>query len=328
MRLLLFPISLVYCFIMWVRNLCFDFGIFKQYSFDIPIVSVGNITTGGTGKTPMVIAIAKHYLQQGKQPVIISRGYGRKSKGLQIVHDGNLVLVSPKMGGDEPVMMAHSLKKAPIIVCEKRRLGVEKAIQQFSPDVVILDDAFQHRQIKRDSDIVLINASKPNDLKYIFPAGNLRESIKGLSRATAIAFTKGNPTQMQVIEKLIKEITDVPIFHTKTKTEISQINGDSFTLGNPTEPVFAFCGIGDPTSFKSTLEYNQIEFTGFKAFNDHQKYSHKILNSLENEIKASGSTSIIITEKDLVKLPDEFLNSFKVFVVKIELEYPSFKSEV
>ena len=150
----------MYGIITILRNFCYDYGILKITKVSTPVISVGNITAGGTGKTPMTMHLAEEAKARGLKPGIVSRGYGRKSRGLQIVHDGREFKGTVEHCGDEPFLMASLLKDVPVVVSENRIEGTEKLIQDFDVDLIILDDAFQHRKIYRDFDIVLMNASK------------------------------------------------------------------------------------------------------------------------------------------------------------------------
>ena len=157
---LFMPMSWLYGCTIWVRNQFYNFGWMKTTSFDKPVISVGNITSGGTGKTPLVIYLAQLLLRNGKQPGIISRGYGRKSQGIQIVHDGKKLLIDAKTSGDEPYLMARVLKKVPVVVCEDRSRGIRQLLDYYSVNVIIMDDSFQHRKVNRDLDILTVSDRK------------------------------------------------------------------------------------------------------------------------------------------------------------------------
>ena len=154
----LLVISWFYRIIIEIRNLLYDIGFYKTVNFEVPIISIGNISIGGTGKTPMVIYLSKLLKKHGINVGIISRGYGRKSKGIIIVHNENKLLVDAKIGGDEPYLIGQELKNTPIIVSNNRKEGIDRLLNQFKVDVILLDDGFQHRRVQRDIDIVLISS--------------------------------------------------------------------------------------------------------------------------------------------------------------------------
>ena len=159
---LFMPMSWLYGCTIWVRNQFYNFRWIKTTSFDKPVISVGNITSGGTGKTPLVIYLAQLLLKHGKKPGIISRGYGRKSQGMQIVHDGKKLLSNSETTGDEPYLMARVLEKVPVVVCENRIRGIRQLLNYYSVNVIIMDDGFQHRKMNRDLDIVTVSANEKN----------------------------------------------------------------------------------------------------------------------------------------------------------------------
>ena len=158
-----------------------------------PVISVGNITVGGTGKTPCVIMLAQMLQENGFKPAILSRGYGGKSiNPVNIVSDGQKILLDSKTAGDEPFLIAHALKDIPVITGAKRIITGKTAIDQFRADVLICDDAMQHRQIFRDIDLVLLDSRSLSGKNYILPRGRLREPITELKRASAIVLTRTN----------------------------------------------------------------------------------------------------------------------------------------
>ena len=200
---LLRPFSWIYCFIILIRNYLYNHTILTKTQFNIPIISIGNITTGGTGKSPMVIYIAKQLIKIGYKPGIISRGYGRKSSGLQIVHDGKDLLADVNSAGDEAYLIADHLNNVPIIVCKNRINGINQLINFYSVDIIIMDDGFQHRKVNRDIDILMISSndqiifSKENssfvnqNFGYVFQSSrllpwlNIKENIELVTKEGA-----------------------------------------------------------------------------------------------------------------------------------------------
>ena len=191
-RFLFFPIATIFSIIIFIRNLAFDLKILKITKVSKPVISIGNITTGGTGKTPIAILFANEAKKRGLKPGILSRGYQRKSSGSLVVHDGIKLLLSVTDSGDEPFLMANKLKNVPIIVDANRINGANRLIKDFGVDIVILDDGFQHRYLYRDIDLLLINASVKADMYQMLPLGMLRELPTSISRASKVLISKGS----------------------------------------------------------------------------------------------------------------------------------------
>ncbi len=189
-RFLLFPLTGLYGLAIEIRNLLYDKRCIKTSKFDIPVISVGNLTVGGTGKTPFVIYLAQYLKESSLSVGIVSRGYGRKTKGTVIVHDGKSILSSHDESGDEPWLIASALKSVPVIVDEDRTQGIQTLIDKFPVDVVLLDDAFQHRRAGRDLDILLINSRESSGNYHLLPGGKLREPLRQSRRASLIVHTK------------------------------------------------------------------------------------------------------------------------------------------
>ena len=180
------PLGVVYRFFMWVRNLFYNTGIFPSRKLPCKVISIGNFNLGGTGKTPAVIALVKHFQKQGVSVAVLSRGYGRNTKKTVLVTDGNDIQSGWRSAGDEAFLMAHSLKAIPVVVDKNRFRGGSFLIKNYNPDIIILDDAFQHRHIKRDIDIVLLNCIETIENYRLIPFVNLREPLVQLKRADMI----------------------------------------------------------------------------------------------------------------------------------------------
>ena len=189
MKSLLLPFSWLFRVGVRLRNMAFDHAWLITRELPCPVISVGNLTVGGTGKTPMVIYLAEKIQKMGFKPAILSRGYRRKGKGTTIVSDGRKPPLDYTESGDEPALMAQRLPKIPIVVDEIRFRGGTHLVRKFDPDVVILDDGFQHRWLHRDLDIVLMDAASPFSDGKMLPAGRLREPPKNLKRADLVAIT-------------------------------------------------------------------------------------------------------------------------------------------
>jgi|Wag4MinimDraft_12_1082652.scaffolds.fasta_scaffold00037_14 tetraacyldisaccharide 4'-kinase len=268
------------------------------------IISVGNISLGGTGKTPFCIFLAEKLLNDGARVCILSRGYkGKIGLDTHIVHDGSNFLLNPSDAADEPFLIASKLKKACVITGKNRCKSFNTAKKVFNPDYVILDDGFQHRRMGRDIDIVLIDHSNPLSTGFIFPFGYLRERPKSLSKADIIVFTRAE--NCKVPEKVTKYISDKPVFFSNTKIDGFYLQGrmvDENFLNDST--FFLFSGIASNRNFFNMICNTNISVKGKKFYSDHHFYSERDFNSLIDKKKKSGADFFLTTEKDYVKLPE------------------------
>jgi len=291
----------------------YDKKIFKSYKSKIPVVSVGNITSGGTGKTPFVVFLVKHFKKLGLNPLIISRGYKRKTKG-QIVFNSKSEKKLEEVG-DEPFLMSLICPETDIVINKNRKEAIQWAEKsQKKYDIILLDDAFQHRSVQRDFNILLINNNQ--NLSDCLPKGQLREPLKNIKRADCIVFTKSS--SLGNIPNIITN-SNIPIFKST----------ESFTLSDSDyQSGVAFCGIGDPNSFIKTLEGFSVKVLESIHFKDHQKYDDMSINKLESLLKRNNQRVFYTTQKDWVKLPDLFLKKYHGISVEMDIfiEDPDFKS--
>lgn len=314
-NIILLPPFLIYLFIVTIRNYLYDIKIFKAIKLPSKIISVGNITIGGTGKTPVVIAIAKFLQQQNKSVAILSRGYGRKSTGTQLVTDGKTNPANWETVGDEPMLMAKHLSDIPVVVDENRVRGGKYLLNKFHPEIIILDDGFQHRKIYRDVDIVLINSNMSNFVNRIFGFGNFRESWKSLKRAHLIFLTKSDyVAPSKKLQAKLKTI-GLPLFKTNlipssylldsknNKVEIEYFSGKTALL---------FSGIGDPESFTKTVQNLNIRILDSINFKDHKNYSKSDIKRIRNKYIKTGADVILTTEKDFLKIGETDLPIYTI----------------
>ena len=230
--------------------------------------------------------------------------------------------------GDEPYLMASLLKDVPVVVSENRIEGAEKLIQDFDVDLIILDDAFQHRKIHRDIDIVLMNASEKSSAYHMLPVGQLREIPWGLKRADYVVVTKGEGSG---IPKMMRNfmgnaIQSTQTFQAKKYTSngyegVEQCKDESCECVR--SPIFAFCGIAHGDSFFRTLKEMKIEILDSISFKDHVEYDGSTMSMLTSKINASNTKTVITTEKDLVKLPNSFFEDYNVHVLSMKMEIDS-----
>ena len=280
-----------------------DHGLLKTEEPSLPLISVGNITYGGTNKTPFVKMLAEFALSRGIKPGIVTRGYSGKSNDVIIIKDGQ---GERTLTGDEPLLLSRDLPEVPIAIAKHRIEGV-KALKGLGVELVIADDAFQHKSMRRDSDIVLIDCLCPFGSGKLIPAGMMREKLKALSRADIVVLTKSEQISMAELEKLRARVSE---YVSPDKIFTSTMDHDQWILFNaakqPTtgDKVFAFSAIGSPESFTSKLNELGLNVIGSKNFRDHHAYSSKDLAKLNEAAKSNQADFITCTEKDLYNFPE------------------------
>lgn len=324
------PFSPLYSALMKLRAGIYRKGLLKRQGFEVPVISVGNLVLGGTGKTPLVLYIADLIQQQGKKPAILSRGYkGSAADPVNIVSTTSEILLDAGKAGDEPRFLAEKLPGVPVLTGKKRRLTGRIAIDDFKADVLILDDGFQHLAVHRDLDLVLFSAEKLLGNGRVLPGGELREPLSALKRASAFIMTSScGPASSKADELssfLNRQFPGIPVFAASYKPNkfLFKIHGKKTSTVSQREaasmPLFGFCGIAGPESFRKTLLESNIQLKGFRTFADHHAYSEADISSLVQAARNSGAAGLITTEKDQVKLrrimPDETL----LFIQPVEL---------
>ena len=303
--------SPLYGLAMRVRALLYAKGILSSTRLSVPVISVGNLSMGGTGKTPMVICLAR-LLSGTRRPGVVSRGYGGRSRlPVNLVSDGGRTLLSTVEAGDEPVLLANLLPGVPVVTARKRALGGRFLVHQGLADCLILDDGFQHLALHRDLNLVLFSAQSSVHSEWIFPGGMLREPRSALSRADCFVLTgvEDQPsTQMITLRGWLEQAYPlIPVYEGRYQVVALYRAGQgrgkgvvefSDLLG---VPLFAFCGIANPDSFRRTLDRN-FTIKGWRSFADHHPFTHADLEALTEQAAAAGCTGLITTEKDYVKI--------------------------
>lgn len=281
---MLSPLSFIYWLITGIRNSYYDFELLKSKSFDIPILSVGNLAVGGSGKTPMVEYLISQ-LDQDYNIAVLSRGYGRNTKGFRWVETSS----SPSNSGDEPLQIKTKHQHITVAVCEKRVYGVERILSE-KPDInlILLDDAFQHRAIKPKIQLLLSTYAKPFYTDWVLPSGRLRERRSGAHRSDAIIFTKCPPSYIPL------EWNHKVIFYSKIVYQDVKIEG----------PIYGFSGLANNAPFRDYLN-QQYNLTGFTEYPDHYTFTQMDVNKL---ISKAGTSQLVCTEKDWIKIR-QFNNS-------------------
>lgn len=298
-RNLLIPFSWLYAALMVARNQLYDRGVLGISRVGCPVISVGNITTGGTGKTPFVEYLLGVLQEMRARTVLLSRGYGRLTRGTVTVSDGKTVLCGPSEGGDEPVQVARKFPRCPVVVDGDRVRGARFAVREFDPDVIVLDDGFQHRRLHRDLDVVVLDGSRDVFTMPMLPAGNRREPLSSLRRADFIVRNRYRPpdTAGPPADRPSADMKYVLLGF--RGAEEGEPGGAERFRG---APVTAFCGVGNPESFRRLLTGAGLNVASFLEFPDHHRYTAGDVGRISREFRANGSEYLVTTEKDAVRM--------------------------
>jgi tetraacyldisaccharide 4'-kinase len=313
---------------MKIRNWFFDVNVFKSKVVGSKIISVGNLTLGGSGKTPTVLHIAKFIQKNGFKSGILSRGYGRKSNGFLLVSNGNEIFADVDISGDEIYLTAKELR-IPTAVSEKRVKGVIKLLELFNLDVVILDDAFQHRWLHRDLDIVMIDQRFLGKIGQIeqtsFPAGEMRESFSSIERADVIIINQKFSDKKEIPDKINKFLKGKTVIRGKYEAKgIYDVKTHQFFNNKEFQGQrsLVVCGVARPYSFLHALELNNIDFTNKLIFRDHKRYTIKEVQTIRKKFYNTNAYSVLTTQKDAVKLAQftRELDDIDIYYLKIDLK--------
>jgi tetraacyldisaccharide 4'-kinase len=336
LELFLFSISVGYVGVIKLREILYKKYFLKSKSLPCPVISIGNITVGGTGKTPMTIYIAELLKNLGYNVAIISRGYkGKAEKTGGVVCDGERICLEPDQAGDEPFMMAKRLKSVPIIVGKNRFKSGILAVKEFNPDVVLLDDGFQHLKLHRDVDLMLLDSKEPFGNTYLFPRGTLRETASAMERGDAVILTRSDVGKSESIDQIKNIVPEKPIFHSfhvpyiykivtgsnrQSKDRFKVSSGFGFEVFNNTSAV-AFSGIARNDDFLQTIESFNCEIRGFSRFPDHHEYTDRELDTIVKSALDLSVDFIFTTEKDCTRIAHKINWPIDVAVIGIEISF-------
>ncbi len=316
LRILLSPLSLIYGLVIVIRNMLYTLGWKSIHRLPAFVISVGNITTGGTGKSPVVVALAVWLQSLGFSVGILSRGYKRRTTGTHVVSNGAGLIGDWEDSGDEPAMFALQTKGIPIVVDQNRFHGGQTLIDKFNTKIILLDDAFQHRPVYRDIDLVLVNAGDKRSDHWLIPAGKLREPWKGTSRSSGIVVTKTDSyTPPPFLVKKLDELT-LPVFSPRFSTTRRLVSGNETT-----KPLLLVCGIADPESFQSALRQQGLSIGYEMKYRDHHPYTKRDMEKIKDAMDRFGCGGIICTEKDWVKIAS-LSPRFPVYTLDLSMEIP------
>ena len=321
----LLPFSWLYALVVVIRNLFFDWKIFRTERVDAPVISVGNLVAGGTGKTPFVELIAGLLHHKNIRTAVVSRGYKRRSKGLVEVADGSALKANVGEAGDEAFQLAIKLPGISVVVDDQRVRGARHAVQELHAEAIILDDGFQHRALHRDLDIVLIDNTRSLFTTAMIPAGERRETLSSLKRADAVVLTRVKPgTDVSLTEQSVRRYSGAKVFSSSVAVRAFRRAKTKFSLDLASvlgKHAVAFCAIARPENFAESLGEIGIRVDGMISFGDHHWYTEADLQRVKQEHEKFKSDYIVTTEKDVVRLSSfEFFETSPLFYLEIGIE--------
>ncbi len=312
----------------WGHALSYTAGLRRQHRLPCRVVSIGNLTLGGTGKTPLTLWMARWFQHQGWRVAVLSRGYGGYGTGeTRVVSEGRGPVCSWSEVGDEPYLLAQELPGVPVLVGACRVLSGRVACEQFGAQVVLLDDGFQHRALQREMDMVLIDATNPFGHGALVPRGNLREPLAVLRRASALVLARtelAGETLPGLITQLRRWHGQRPIYHMQTVVEALWHVGDQrcedVTVLHR-QRVVAFAGIGNPDAFAATLQQLGCEVAALLVFPDHHRYTVADWRAILDLARQYGGECVVTTTKDAIRLESTWRASIPLYTVRIDVTF-------
>ena len=319
----LLPLSAVFRLGVALRHAGYRRGWLKTHQLSRPVVSIGNLTVGGTGKTPLVACLANILLRRGWKPSILTRGYGRGSKA-------DIVVLAPGLGrradareiGDEPALLARKLPQVPIILCADRFRGGQVAEAQFTVDAHILDDGFQHLALARDVDLLALDATQTISDWHLLPAGRQREPLSALRRAQMVVLTRTDSVDPRPLEELVLQVH--PAAHVfRSQTGLlgwrDALTGESVLIEEiRAKKVAAFCGIGNPQAFFADLRRWGFRLAAEDAFPDHHVYTGGEIRRLVERALRNDAAALLTTQKDAVKFSGDWAAQLPILACEVE----------
>lgn len=301
--------------------------ILKPQKLPCPVISIGNLTAGGTGKTPMAAFVAVGLKKMGYRPAILSRGYkGKAVKQGGVVTDGHTLFMTPEEGGDEPLMLARQLSGIPILVGGNRFLSGTTAVQRYGADVLILDDGFQHLKLERQLDLVLLDRQRPLGNGRLLPRGLLREPVSALVQAHAFVLTRCDPASDRNRPEFLKRpafqkkpvffATHVPVVHRAADTGLE----GAAVAGGDRKRGVAFSGIARNADFQHSLKTLGYDIAEFFGFSDHHAYTKRELEAIWEKAERTGAGFVATTEKDYTRIRGKIPERIPLTVIGIRLQ--------
>jgi tetraacyldisaccharide 4'-kinase len=321
----LLPFSAGFRFGVALRHAGYKGGWFKTRHLSRPVVSVGNLTVGGTGKTPLVVCVTNILLRRGWKPSILTRGYGRSSKE-------EMIVVAPGVGrranaqevGDEPALLARALPEVPLIMCADRFRGGQAAEERFQVDAHILDDGFQHLALARDVDLLALDATQSISDWRVLPAGRQREPLSALRRAQIVVLTRTDSADPKSLQELVLKVHPAAkVFRSRTNLlgwRDALSDASISTEGIRAQKVAAFCGIGNPRAFFADLRRWGFSLIAEDAFPDHHVYTGEEIQQLVENARKNGAAALLTTQKDAVKFSRDWTPQLPILACEIEAQ--------
>lgn len=307
--MLLVPFSLLYGAVVRARAALYGSRVLKSHGAGVPVVSVGNLTAGGTGKTPLVGWVARALAGGGRRVCVLTRGYGREDEARRVVvSDGWRLLADAREGGDEPRLLAEQLLGAAAVLSDADRVSAARwAREVLGTDAFVLDDGFQHFRLRRDLDVLTLDATDPWGGGRLLPAGRLREPREGLRRAGCVVITRADLAEdlgglRAEVERLTGGRAPVLTSTLKTRGVLPLAGGEALESRAVPKPSSAFCAVGNPQAFFAHLRRDGHELSHTRAFPDHHVYSQSDVDALAGEAESRGARLLLTTAKDAVKL--------------------------
>lgn len=312
------------------RGKLYDLGALPAFRASVPVISVGNLTVGGSGKTPVVIALAERLAARGRKVAVLSRGYGATRTGARVVSDGHGPKLDAAEGGDEPVLIARRVPQA-LVLCGPRRAELAKQAAGLGAQVLLLDDGFQHRALARDLDVVLVDASNPFGNGHLLPRGPKREPLAALRRADLVWFTKidqhepGDRTLGKLAD-VARKATGRPVVQSRhahadvLDGTLTQGFGAGALAG---KRVFLMAGLARPDTFRQTADAANAQIVGERVFADHHRFTAAELGEAFGAAEKGRADFVVMTEKDAVRLPPERARDPRLRVVRLGVQIVS-----
>jgi len=328
----LMVLSVAYGGLVCLRARLYEKGVLPSQTLPCRVVSIGNLIAGGTGKTPMTILVARMIRDMGYQVVVLSRGYrGRMEKTGGVVSDGRTIFKGPEDAGDEPYLMARILSGIPVVVGQRRYEAGMMAVKRFKPDVIVLDDAFQHLRLKRDLNLVLLDSRSPFGNGHLLPRGLLREPLSALRRAHAVVYTRSEQALTTPIRPRL--IRHQPVFYTTHHPIIRKT--DQEAGGSVADPLdisilkgkkaVAFAGLADNAQFFDSVEQAGCMLVHTFSFADHHRYGCIDLDRIAATVIEKGADVLVTTLKDFVKI--EHVRQWPVVLTVLDVTIKLTKDE-
>ncbi|MDT5062223.1 MAG: tetraacyldisaccharide 4-kinase [Acidobacteriota bacterium] len=334
--LILAPLGALYSAVMKARRALYKRGALRVHKINSPVISVGNVTTGGTGKTPLVEWVARAVAKEGLRVCILTRGYGRGDEGKRVVvSDGERILADARMGGDEPRLLAETLQGVAAVISDADRVAAARwAVENLKSEAFILDDGFQHLRIARDLDLVCVDATNPWGGERLLPHGRLREPLRELACADCIILTRSEQApDLDSLRKQAERLSGArPVLLSRTRTRtLRPLDAIAVKNDQPNSSTHhsslithhslaAFCAIGNPAAFFEHIRKDGHDLKLTRAFPDHHAYSQSDIDWLVSEARRAGALGLLTTAKDAVKL-GSLRFDLPCYVLEIELEF-------